>query len=117
CAYFVLFSTTAFTSSRTIDHQDLHSFPTRRSSDLIKKKLLDGCNLHTIVRLPNGVFAPYTSIKTNLLFFTKGEPTKGVWYYEHPDRKSTRLNSSHVKISYAVFCLKKKNKKIDSDSL
>ena len=37
----------------------------------------------TVVRLPNGVFNPYTSIKTNLLFFTKGEPTKGVWYYEH----------------------------------
>ena len=50
----------------------------------IKKKLLDECNLHTIIRLPNGVFAPYTSIKTNLLFFTKGEPTKEVWYYEHP---------------------------------
>lgn len=50
----------------------------------IKKKLLDECNLHTIVRFPNGVFAPYTSIKTNLLFFTKGEPTKEVWYYEHP---------------------------------
>ena len=50
----------------------------------IKKKLLDECNLHTIVRFPNGVFAPYTSIKTNILFFTKGEPTKEVWYYEHP---------------------------------
>jgi type I restriction enzyme M protein len=34
--------------------------------------------------LPNGVFAPYTGIKTNLLFFTKGEPTKEVWYFEHP---------------------------------
>jgi type I restriction enzyme M protein len=50
----------------------------------IKEKLLRECNLHTIVRLPNGVFAPYTSIRTNLLFFTKGEPTKEVWYYEHP---------------------------------
>ncbi len=50
----------------------------------IKEKLLTECNLHTIVRLPNGVFAPYTGIKTNLLFFTKGEPTKEVWYYEHP---------------------------------
>ena len=49
----------------------------------IKEKLLDECNLHTIVRLPNGVFAPYTGIKTNLLFFTKGEKTKHVWYYEH----------------------------------
>ena len=50
----------------------------------IKEKLLTECNLHTIVRLPNGVFSPYTGIKTNLLFFTKGEPTKEVWYYEHP---------------------------------
>ena len=50
----------------------------------IKEKLLDECNLHTIVRLPNGVFAPYTGIKTNLLFFTKGEPTREVWFYEHP---------------------------------
>jgi type I restriction enzyme M protein len=50
----------------------------------IKEQLLAECNLHTIVRLPNGVFAPYTGIKTNLLFFTKGTPTKDVWYYEHP---------------------------------
>ncbi|CAD6491852.1 MAG: N-6 DNA Methylase [Candidatus Argoarchaeum ethanivorans] len=50
----------------------------------IKEELLEKCNLHTIVRLPNGVFSPYTGIKTNLLFFTKGEPTKEVWYYEHP---------------------------------
>lgn len=50
----------------------------------IKEKLLKECNLHTIVRLPNGVFNPYTSIKTNLLFFTKGEKTKDVWFYEHP---------------------------------
>jgi type I restriction enzyme M protein len=50
----------------------------------IKEKLLEECNLHTIVRLPNGVFNPYTSIKTNLLFFTKGEPTQEIWFYEHP---------------------------------
>jgi type I restriction enzyme M protein len=50
----------------------------------IKEKLLEECNLHTIVRLPNGVFSPYTGIKTNLLFFTKGKPTEKVWYYEHP---------------------------------
>ncbi|QNK41456.1 type I restriction-modification system subunit M [Caproicibacter fermentans] len=47
----------------------------------IKKKLLEECNLHTIVRLPKDVFAPYTNINTNLLFFQKGTPTKGVWYY------------------------------------
>jgi len=50
----------------------------------IKEKLLEECNLHTIVRLPNGVFSPYTGIKTNLLFFTKGTSTKEVWFYEHP---------------------------------
>ncbi|MCP4494160.1 MAG: SAM-dependent DNA methyltransferase [Gammaproteobacteria bacterium] len=50
----------------------------------LKQSLLEECNLHTIVRLPNGVFNPYTGIKTNLLFFTKGQPTEQVWYYEHP---------------------------------
>jgi type I restriction enzyme M protein len=50
----------------------------------LKQALLEECNLHTIVRLPNGVFNPYTGIKTNILFFTKGTPTKQVWYYEHP---------------------------------
>jgi len=42
------------------------------------------CNLHTIVRLPKSVFAPYTSIKTNILFFEKGKPTEKVWYHEVP---------------------------------
>jgi type I restriction enzyme M protein len=50
----------------------------------IKEQLLETCNLHTIVRLPKGVFNPYTSIYTNLLFFTKGTPTREIWYYEHP---------------------------------
>ncbi len=50
----------------------------------IKEKLLKDCNQHTIVRLPNGVFSPYTSIKTNLLFFSKGTPTQHLWFYEHP---------------------------------
>lgn len=50
----------------------------------VKEELLAKCNLHTIVRLPNGVFNPYTGINTNLLFFEKGTPTKGIWYYEHP---------------------------------
>jgi len=49
----------------------------------VKKLLLEECNLHTIVRLPNGVFSPYTGIKTNLLFFTKGKPTETIWFYEH----------------------------------
>jgi len=50
----------------------------------IKKMLTEECNLHTIVRLPNGVFNPYTGIKTNILFFTKGQPTQDIWFYEHP---------------------------------
>jgi len=50
----------------------------------IKEELLKDFNLHTIVRLPNGVFAPYTGIPTNLLFFDRSGPTKEVWYYEHP---------------------------------
>ncbi len=50
----------------------------------VKKELLENFNLHTIVRLPNGVFAPYTSIPTNLLFIDKTGPTKEIWYYEHP---------------------------------
>ncbi len=50
----------------------------------IKGHLLTDFNLHTIVRLPNGVFAPYTSIPTNLLFFDRTGPTKDIWYYEIP---------------------------------
>ena len=55
----------------------------------LKQELLEKCNLHTIVRLPNGVFNPYTGIKTNILFFTKKPEkqwpaTKEIWYYEHP---------------------------------
>jgi type I restriction enzyme M protein len=50
----------------------------------IKERLLSECNLHTVVRFPGGVFAPYTGIKTNLLFFNKGAPTQEVWFYEHP---------------------------------
>jgi type I restriction enzyme M protein len=50
----------------------------------IKAELLSAFNLHTIVRLTNGVFAPYTSIPTNLLFFERSGPTREVWYYEQP---------------------------------
>src|SRR5690625_6656489 len=72
-------------SCMVIDHQDLHSFPTRRSSDLrFGRRSLpaDTCSL-LLLSSPGPVWSPV-------------------------DRKSTRLNSSHVAISYAVFCLKKK---------
>jgi type I restriction enzyme M protein len=49
----------------------------------LKEHLMEECNLHTIVRLPNSVFKPYASIGTNLLFFEKGTPTKEIWFYEH----------------------------------
>jgi len=49
----------------------------------VRQKLLEDCNLHTIIRLPNSVFQPYATVATNLLFFDKGSPTKEVWYYEH----------------------------------
>ncbi len=57
----------------------------------IKEELLKNFNLHTIVRLPKGVFAPYTGIPTNLLFFDRSHPTKEIWFYEIPlpyDRKN-----------------------------
>jgi type I restriction enzyme M protein len=50
----------------------------------LKELLLRECNLHTVIRLPKGVFAPYTTIKTNLLFFNKGKATDTIWFYEHP---------------------------------
>lgn len=49
----------------------------------VRQRLLEECNLHTIIRLPNSVFQPYATVATNLLFFTKGTPTKEIWYYEH----------------------------------
>lgn len=49
----------------------------------IRQEFLEKCNISTIVRLPNSVFQPYASVATNLLFFTKGEPTKEIWYWEH----------------------------------
>ncbi|MBC7628122.1 class I SAM-dependent DNA methyltransferase, partial [Ferruginibacter sp.] len=49
----------------------------------VRQRLLEECNLHTIIRLPNSVFQPYATVATNLLFFDKGKPTKDIWYYEH----------------------------------
>lgn len=67
----------------------------------IREKLLTDCNLHTIVRLPNSVFQPYASVATNLLFFTKGTPTKEIWYYEHklPSTQKAYSKTKPIKIS------------------
>lgn len=73
----------------------------------IKEKLFSECNLHTIVRLPNGVFNPYTNISTNLLFFTKWEPTKEVWYFEHPVPKGIKNYSMGKPLRIEEFDLEK----------
>ena len=49
----------------------------------VREKLLTDCNVHTIIRLPQSVFAPYATVNTNLIFFEKGKATKEIWYYEH----------------------------------
>src|SRR5207244_12583460 len=76
-----------------VDHRNLHSFPTRRSSDLLRRH-------HGRVRAGSeGGRHPSAD---------RGDHDRAGRYHE--DRKSTRLNSSHQIISYAVFCLKKKKK-------
>ena len=69
----------------------------------IRQKLLEDCNLHTIVRLPNSVFQPYASVATNLLFFTKGEPTQSIWYYEHQLPEGYKAYSKTKTIQLAEF--------------
>lgn len=83
----------------------------------IKEKLLSECNLHTIVRLPNGVFAPYTGIRTNLLFFTKGEPTKEIWYFEHPYPEGQKSYSKTKPIRIEEFDLEKQwwNNRVENE--
>jgi type I restriction enzyme M protein len=74
----------------------------------IKEELLKEFNLHTIVRLPNGVFAPYTSIPTNLLFFDRSGPTEEIWYYEQPLPEGRKNYTKTQPVQYEEFseCLK-----------
>jgi type I restriction enzyme M protein len=74
----------------------------------IKEHLLTEFNLHTIVRLPNGVFAPYTSIPTNLLFFDRSGPTKNIWYYELPLPEGRKNYTKTKPLQFEEFadCLK-----------
>lgn len=74
----------------------------------IKEKLLSEFNLHTIVRMPNGVFAPYTGINTNLLFFDKGKSTKEVWFFEHPLPQGYKNYTKTKPIKLEEFDLEKK---------
>lgn len=69
----------------------------------IRQHWLETCNLHTIVRLPNSVFQPYASVATNLLFFTKGEQTKEIWYWEHQLPEGVKAYSKTKPIQAAEF--------------
>lgn len=73
----------------------------------LKEHLLEECNLHTIVRLPNSVFKPYASIGTNLLFFEKGSPTRDIWYYEHrvPDGQKAYSMTKPIRIEHLQDCV------------
>lgn len=69
----------------------------------IKEELLKEFNLHTIVRLPNGVFAPYTSIPTNILFFDRSGPTREVWHYEQPLPEGRKNYTKTAPIQFEEF--------------
>jgi type I restriction enzyme M protein len=69
----------------------------------IKEEMLKEFNLHTIVRLPNGVFAPYTGIPTNLLFFDRSGPTREVWYYEQPLPEGRKNYTKTAPIQFEEF--------------
>ena len=73
----------------------------------LKEHLLEECNLHTIVRLPNSVFKPYASIGTNLLFFEKGTPTQDIWFYEHrvPDGQKAYSMTRPIRVEHLQSCV------------
>lgn len=73
----------------------------------LKEHLMEECNLHTIVRLPNSVFRPYASIGTNLLFFEKGEPTKETWFYEHrvPEGQKAYSMTRPIRFEHLKPCI------------
>src|SRR5690606_41962122 len=91
--------------ARARAHRALHSFPTRRSSDLRPHETQSqGCERWLTER-----HSRHSIFFVFFAFCLTG--IRSYWSTRSSDRKSTRLNSSHVKISYAVFCLKKKKKK------
>ncbi len=73
----------------------------------LKEHLLEECNLHTIVRLPNSVFKPYASIGTNLLFFEKGTTTKEIWFYEHrvPEGQKAYSMTKPIRFEHLKPCI------------
>lgn len=73
----------------------------------LKEHLMEDCNLHTIVRLPNSVFRPYASIGTNLLFFEKGSPTKETWFWEHrvPEGQKAYSMTKPIRLEHLQDCI------------
>ncbi len=73
----------------------------------LKEHLMEECNLHTIIRLPNSVFKPYASIGTNLLFFEKGEPTQDIWFYEHrvPEGQKWYSMTKPIRLEHLAPCV------------
>jgi type I restriction enzyme M protein len=73
----------------------------------LKEHLMEECNLHTVVRLPNSVFKPYASIGTNLLFFEKGSPTKDIWFWEHqvPDGQKAYSMTKPIRVEHLQGCV------------
>ena len=73
----------------------------------LKEHLMEECNLHTIVRLPNSVFRPYASIGTNLLFFEKGETTRDIWFYEHrvPEGQKAYSMTKPIRLEHLKPCI------------
>jgi type I restriction enzyme M protein len=69
----------------------------------IKEELLKEFNIHTIVRLPNGVFNPYTPIQTNLMFFDRSGPTREIWYYDHPLPSGRKSYSKTAPLQFEEF--------------
>jgi type I restriction enzyme M protein len=83
----------------------------------IKEELLKDFNLHTIIRLPNGVFAPYTNIPTNLMFFDRSHPTEEVWYYEQPLPEGRKNYTKTQPIQFEEFagCLQWWNQREENE--
>src|SRR5205085_11538672 len=105
-----------FFFSRYRCHRDLHSFPTRRSSDLGSARLRIATLVLPSLATHDDLYgrAPIDVAAGDRLLRLSPERFPQPAAFDHQldaDRKSTRLNSSHSQISYAVFCLKKKKKK------
>lgn len=77
-------------------------FGTDNAKVAIKKKLLSEFNLHTVIRMPHSVFAPYTSITTNILFFDRTQPTKETWFYrlDMPDGYKNFSKTKPMKLEH-----------------